>query len=74
MAQYLPLADGSTLYYKDWGTGPAVILEHGWPLSSDTFEDQMLFLAEHGFRVIAVGMVVRVNLGKGTALINMLKI
>lgn len=54
MAQYLQLADGSVLYYKDWGTGPVVLLEHGWPLSSDAFEDQMLFLAEHGFRVIAM--------------------
>jgi non-heme chloroperoxidase len=45
--------DGTTLYYKDWGTGPAVVFSHGWPLSSDAWEDQMLFLATHGYRVIA---------------------
>lgn len=54
MGQYLQLQDGTALYYKDWGSGPAVIFEHGWPLSSDAFEDQMLFLAQHGFRVIAM--------------------
>lgn len=54
MAQYLRLQDGTALYYKDWGSGPVVVLEHGWPLSSDAFEDQMLFLAEHGFRVISM--------------------
>lgn len=45
--------DGTSLYYKDWGSGPVVVLSHGWPLSSDSWESQMLFLAEHGFRVIA---------------------
>jgi non-heme chloroperoxidase len=41
------------LYYKDWGMGKPVIFSHGWPLSSDAFEDQMLFLASHGYRTIA---------------------
>lgn len=41
------------LYYKDWGKGRAVVFSHGWPLSSDAFEDQMLFLASHGYRTIA---------------------
>ena len=45
--------DGTQIYYKDWGTGPAVILSHGWPLNSDSWESQMFFLANHGFRVIA---------------------
>ncbi len=41
------------LYYKDWGTGQPIVFSHGWPLSSDAFEDQMLFLADHGYRCIA---------------------
>jgi non-heme chloroperoxidase len=45
--------DGAEIYYKDWGEGPAVTLSHGWPLSSDAWDGQMMFLAEHGFRVIA---------------------
>jgi non-heme chloroperoxidase len=45
--------DGTQIYYKDWGSGPPVVLSHGWPLCSDSWESQMLFLASHGYRCIA---------------------
>ncbi|APO77804.1 alpha/beta hydrolase family protein (plasmid) [Rhizobium etli 8C-3] len=45
--------DGTEIYYKDWGTGPVVTFSHGWPLNSDAWDGQMLFLAQHGFRVVA---------------------
>ncbi|MYL83483.1 alpha/beta fold hydrolase [Desulfovibrio aerotolerans] len=49
----LTTKDGTTLYYNDWGTGQPVVFSHGWPLSTEAFEDQMFFLAASGYRVIA---------------------
>jgi len=45
--------DGTEIFYKDWGTGQPVVFSHGWPLSSDDWDNQMLFFLGHGFRVIA---------------------
>lgn len=45
--------DGTEIYYKDWGSGPVVVLSHGWPLNADSWEAQMMFLASNGYRVIA---------------------
>jgi non-heme chloroperoxidase len=45
--------DGTEIYYKDWGTGRPVVFSHGWPLSADAWDAQMLFLGQKGFRVIA---------------------
>jgi len=49
----ITVRDGTTLYYKDWGEGPVVTFSHGWPLCSDAWDGQMLFLAQNGFRTIA---------------------
>jgi non-heme chloroperoxidase len=48
----LSVKDGTEIYYKDWGTGQPVVFSHGWPLSSDAWDAQMLFLAANGYRAI----------------------
>src|SRR3954463_5545327 len=45
--------DGTDIYYKDWGSGQPVVFSHGWPLSADAWDGQMVFLGERGYRVIA---------------------
>jgi non-heme chloroperoxidase len=45
--------DGVTIYYKDWGSGQPIVFSHGWPLSADDWDTQMMFFLSHGFRVIA---------------------
>lgn len=50
---YVTAKDGTEIYYKDWGTGPVIFFSHGWPLSADMWEQQMMYFASNGYRVIA---------------------
>lgn len=49
----IKVKDGTKIYFKDWGTGQPIVFHHGWPLSSDDWDAQMMFFLQHGFRVIA---------------------
>src|SRR6478672_988391 len=49
----ITMSDGTRIYYKEWGSGQPVVFSHGWPLSADAWEDQMVFLGSHGYRCIA---------------------
>ena len=46
-------SDGTQIYYKDWGSGQPIVFSHGWPLTGDAWDAQMVFLADHGYRCIA---------------------
>ena len=49
----ITVKDGTEIYYKDWGTGQPIVFSHGWPLSADDWDAQMMFFLNHGYRVIA---------------------
>lgn len=49
----ITVKDGTEIYYKDWGTGQPIVFHHGWPLSGDDWDKQMMFFLRHGYRVIA---------------------
>ena len=53
MSDTITTKDGVTIYYKDWGSGQPIVFSHGWPLSSDDWDAQLLFFVSKGFRVIA---------------------
>jgi len=50
---YITVKDGTQIFYKDWGSGQPIVFSHGWPLSADDWDAQMLFFGQHGYRVIA---------------------
>ncbi|GJH24174.1 alpha/beta fold hydrolase [Caballeronia novacaledonica] len=53
MDGFITLHDQTKIFYKDWGTGQPIVFHHGWPLSADDWDNQLLFFLEHGYRVIA---------------------
>jgi non-heme chloroperoxidase len=50
---FVAMKDGTEIYFKDWGEGQPIVFSHGWPLTADAWDDQMMFLASHGYRCIA---------------------
>jgi non-heme chloroperoxidase len=50
---YVTTGDGTEIFYKDWGSGQPIVFSHGWPLSADDWDGQMLFFLQHGYRVVA---------------------
>src|ERR1700679_962130 len=52
-SSYITTADGTRIFYKDWGTGQPLVFHHGWPLSADDWDTQMMFFLAHGYRAIA---------------------
>ncbi|MGA2552293.1 MAG: alpha/beta hydrolase [Burkholderiaceae bacterium] len=50
---FVTTKDGTEIFYKDWGSGQPIVFSHGWPLSSDDWDSQMMFFLSHGFRVVA---------------------
>lgn len=50
---FITTQDGTQIYYKDWGTGSPIVFSHGWPLSADAWDEQLVFFATNGYRVIA---------------------
>src|SRR5262245_51296889 len=50
---FVPIKDGVNIFYKDWGSGQPVVFSHGWPLTGDIWDDQMMLVANNGFRGIA---------------------
>ena len=50
---YVTTKEGTSIYYKDWGKGQTLFFHHGWPLSADDWDTQMMFFLQHGYRVIA---------------------
>jgi non-heme chloroperoxidase len=56
---FIKTEDGTEIFYKDWGRGQPIVFSHGWPLSADDWDTQMLFLLNNGYRVIAAAMAAR---------------